>query len=249
MACDLPIVHVPSVGDEGPRSVSEESIGQLLDLLAAREYRSPAASSLWMGSGLSDGHRVLTATSATDVRSLARWGELHGDRGFASLLFVSAASLGRSSSLSADEICTLTGMGIVVAARGSIDRPLVELGPDELRARLERQRKQLADLAGYDVCLLAPVPSPSGRAVDGLVQREAERAGFRRLLVPGNSPATTREGGIERWTYRTWQPDESVYQIRDWVLGGWHSRASAKLRSIADRSRRLFEGLAGTETD
>jgi hypothetical protein len=126
----------------------------------------------------------------------------------------------------------LLGAGVVCASAGISGRPLVGLGVGELRQELAESRKALHDVLGYAPSICSPRPNTAGTAVDGLVEREAHRAGYEMILEPGRGlevPETTR---ISVWSPAS---GSSPKAVAGWIEGDSWLRISFELRRQRER--------------
>lgn len=126
--------------------------------------------------------------------------------------FVWSVASGRATA----DWSNLVGAGVICASAGVTGRPLVGLGVGELRQELAESRESLHDVLGYAPMVCCPRRDRNGIAVDGLVAREAERAGYRMILQPGRGlevPETTR---LSVYTPAT---SASVEDLADWIRG------------------------------
>jgi len=244
----LPILHVQSLTDErgderGALSISE--LARLGRRLEANEFSTPGAAFLLAGwlSGNATRTAGLFITHETRLEPVAYWCSNLGARGYSSLLAATPYDLASPSGVSGEDMPMLLGHGVVVASRGLTGKPLVGMDVSELRRELTESRRRLSETCDYPVRALAPEPSVAGRAFDGLVEREARRAGYSLLFGPGSVAA---RDGLEPESvleYRTREAGEDASTLRDWLLGRGLSRQSARLRQLASAPNALLDRL------
>ena len=155
----------------------------LCDALAQRDVWPSSPGSLLLAQPLvSDAGGVFLALEdarASDVEALLIEASASG---YATLLGVSAQELDEPGRLRASWLGLVFGLGGVVASAGESGQPLVGMELGALRRELERSRHRLSERCGYEVTTLWPRQDRLGRAMDGLVAREAARAGYARCV-------------------------------------------------------------------
>lgn len=110
----------------------------------------------------------------------------------------------------------LLGAGVICGSAGMTGRPLAGLGVGELRQELAESRKSLHDVLGYAPLVCCPSPRADGVAVDGLVEREALRAGYEMILEPGRGVEA-----VETKRFSVWRPPPEISgkDLADWMKG------------------------------
>lgn len=248
MDVPFPVLQIRSLVDD-PENRGELSVAALAGLgrrLTETTFGTPAAPFLiagWLPVGGIE-PPGLFVTRETRPEAMAYWCSNVGARGYSSLLPVTPEELADGSGVTAADVPLLTGHGVVVASRGLEGEPLVGMDLSELRGELTESRRRLSELCGYPVRALFPEPTVTGRAFDGLVAREARRAGYTLLFGPGS---VARLDGPELDTvvrYRDCQPGESAPELRDWLLGRGLSRESARIRQLASTPSAILDRLA-----
>ncbi len=242
-----PVLYVPRLlrrpqGDEPGLSIG--SLQRLLDLLDDAEVTPPAVTG-WMAGHLSIaslGTPFVIATSEVRPRPLGTWARLLANRGWSSLLFCTSETFTGDGPLAPSALPILTGHGVAIASRGCRGEPLVGQEVGHLRRELTESREQFTRLAGYPVRVLAPVSTPTGRAIDGLVAREARRAGYEIALRPGRRARQTfeRDDTLRGLEYLTCYASDDPEELARWVTGSTTDRAWTQLRRLADAPRRLW---------
>lgn len=245
MTRSFPILRIASV--EASRSDSRGVVGdaELAGLgrrLETTDFTTPSAPVLMAGwiPETADG---LLMTDETRLEPLAYWCSNVGARGYASLLALTADGLGAPEGIAAHDFPLLTGHGVVLASRGASGEPLVGKDVAELRGELETSRRRLSQACGYPVRALAPRPTVAGRAFDGLVLREARRAGYRLFLGPGGVAEVEGVAPTEVLEYRTRETGEGPDELLDWLLGRGLARGTARVRRLASAPRTMFDRL------
>jgi hypothetical protein len=242
----LPLLHIRRLLAAGGDRVGDygfDRLDQLVDLLAEADAETPSAGFLAAGLLPVDQDRppVLFATEETRTGWLARWSERLAASTYSSLLFVSTDALDEPAEISAGDMPLVVGAGVVPVSRGRTGRPLVGMELAELRGELEESRERLSEAAGFPIRMLAPAPTATGRAIDGLVAREARRAGYTTLLKPGAGRPLATPLPDEPVPYYTCQPDDDPERLRDWVLGGLVARGSTRLKQLTATPRAWLE--------
>lgn len=252
----LPAAYISTlfgrVPDDAADGIVDRTLAALLEALGEAGVDTPAVTAFMRGRPAVEEleHPVLFALGDARLPQVAAWATQMANAGFASLVGCAAAQIGQEDRLGARDLPLLTGHGVAVASRGMRGEPLVDLPVEELRAELVESRRRLSAWAGYSVRTLLPAPTALGRAVDGLVLKEARRAGYRLVLRPGRSvdelDDTARSGSaeaLEVLQYRTVRTDDSPEHLRDWVVGKNLARGLAQLRELVNRPRRLLSRL------
>lgn len=249
MAASLPILHirrlVSGAGTVERGEFTEEELAKLGHLSSETDLATPGVAGLFAGAVPVDtlSTPVLFLTEETRPEQLGRWYRHLGAQGHASVLACTPETFGPRGDLSPSDLPVLTGHGVVLASRGLSGEPMVGLELGRLRHELEQSREQLSALAGYDVRLLAPEPAITGRALDGLVRRESERAGYTICLEPGNVSRIDElrpEGPLE---YRTVRPGDTAEELRDWMQDRPLARSRARLRRLVSKPGEIFDRL------
>ena len=251
MKRQFPIVHIDRIVERSPNprdrgTYALADLQRLVSLLAETGATTPSTPFLNAGfvAGESLDVPFLFALSDPGLRSIANWWEALTPTGFASLLFCASSTLDDPETISPRDFPLLTGAGVSVVSRGVSGDPLVGLNVDRLRSELAESRERLSAALGFEVRALAPAPTPEGRAIDGLVVREARRAGYRLFFEPGG--VTEIEGPTEPRTlaYRTVRPADTPESLRDWILGQSLARTSMRLRDLLSKPKEFLERWA-----
>jgi hypothetical protein len=249
----LPLLYISNIHTNRPSNptdgITADALNHLADKLAEAGVHSPAASGLIAGSLVptDDVPHVLMCLGDASRSMLSRWFRLSWSS-YASVVCCTASDFGRANHIGPDDMPLVTGHGAILASRGVSGEPLAGMRIGELRRELVESRRALSDAAGYQVRLLAPTPTTFGTAVDGLVLEEARRAGYRRVLHPGDGlldldedPIADKTTGCARLSYRTVDTDDSPRSLVRWVVGERFTRPAARLKQLARTPRRLLD--------
>jgi len=248
MDVPFPVLRIRSLVDDGAER-GELSVATLAGLgrrLAETAFGTPAATFLiagWLPVAALE-TPGLFVTRENRLEPIAYWCSNIGARGYTTLLPTTPGELTDGAGVTASDVPHLCGHGMVVASRGLEGRPLVGLEVAELREELTESRRRLSELCGYPVRTLVPEPTLTGRAFDGLVAREARRAGYSLLFGPGTVASVAGPEPEMVLRYRNCQPGETAPELRDWLLGRGFSRQSARLRRLASAPRAVLDRLA-----
>ena len=242
----LPLIHIRRLVAADGQQVGDYELGRLdrlIDLLAEADAETPSAG--FLAAGLlpvqQDRPPVLFATEETRTDWLARWCQRLAASTYSSLLFVGADELDEPGRISAGDMPLVVGAGAIPVSRGETGEPLVGLELAALRRQLAGSRERLSEAAGFPIRMLAPTPTATGRAIDGLVAREARRAGYTTLLKPGASRPIETPLPDDPVPYYTCQPEDAPEQLRDWVLGGLIALGSTRLKQLTSTPRAWLE--------
>lgn len=246
----LPAIYFPELFDRQPEQLSDGlswcGLEKLVEELDEAGVMSPAASTLlngqlWLGQAAPGALLVL---GDCRVQIVARWAELLGARGFASLVGCALSNTGTRAFLQAEDAPVLLGHGLVVASRGITGQPMVGMELSVLRQELSESREKLSQMAGYPINILMPELSITGRAVDGLVLSEAKAAGYKVVLEPGGRVSALDENGpagsLPSLNYRRARSDDSPTELLQWVLAKRFSRPKAVLDELLRSPRRIL---------
>ena len=251
MQQEFPIVHIERLvesgtGDPSTGSLTSEALRRTCEHLALMDATTPSVATLAGGivALASADTPFLLATSDPRVSSIQNWCNILVPQGFSSLLFVASDTFDRADTLRATDLPAATGSGMAVASMGVSGDPLVGLSVGELRRQLRESRDRLSEACGYPVRLLAPAPTPSGRAFDGLVLREARRAGYSLFFSPGGVASIDSAEPPEPITYRSVEAGESVDEICGWIAGDRLVRGASRLRRLLSSPRRFLDRFA-----
>jgi hypothetical protein len=246
----LPIVHIQRLVERrtsgAPDGTFEaDELYRLVDRLDETGAQTPSVA--FMNAGLfaldSMEEPYLLVTTDTRRGAVASWSHTLGMYGVSSVLAVSAEDLGSEGRVQSRDLPLVTGSGAALAARGMTGDPLVGLSVSKLRDELRESHQILSEAAGFPVRLLAPAPTVDGRAVDGLVAREARRAGFRAFLAPGGRAEIDGPEPEEPLTYHTVLPGDTPERLADWIAGDLVARGSTRLERLVRGPRRVLERL------
>lgn len=235
-----------SSGGEGIDHTAQGQCRRILDLLAARDILGVSLPALIKGqlSPIDPGHpSVLPLVEVTTPEELASFAEITGPLGYPSLAFLPSNVLEGHGGFEEKDLAMVLGYGVVIGARGAGVRPLVGLSLGELRNELDQSAKVLREACGYGVKALCPGRNKLGVAFDGLIVKEARRAGFNLLFTPGEGfyvPEAPRHAPDELISYREVAADDHPAELRRWVLGEGFSRERAKLRRFSRMPKKLL---------
>ena len=251
MSTQLPIVHIDQLVEHVPREQRRDGefrVGDLRALIEPLKWADADTPSVaFLAAGLVPLTSIETPflLSIGDLRrfALGAWAGLLGDAGFSSILHCATEALEREATISPSDIPLLTGCGVALASAGLTGRPLVDLPLAELRDELTESRERLSEAAGYPIRLLAPTPTADGRALDGIVRREAKRAGYRLFLAPGRIARLDGPDPTDPLTYRTVLPGDDPDRLCDWLTGDVFARGSAEVERLVSGPRRLINRL------
>jgi hypothetical protein len=249
------VLHVPRLS---PRPAADapgldlDAFGRLLEALDEAGAETPAPTA-WMAGTLeveSLETPVVLSTSEVRPRRLATWARSLTRYGFGSILCCQPSVFGEEGSLSPSALSVLTGHGIVLASRGLRGEPLIDADVGVLRRELNESREQLGRLARYPIRLLAPEPTATDRAFDGLIRREAARAGYALGFAPGRRVTPSFDDSefpvLEHLTcYTSDDPEE----LARWVAGSSTDRRWTQLKRLADTPRRLWSRVVERRGD
>ena len=224
--------------------MTHDALEGWIERLVQAGVDSPAVPSLLAGrAGVDDLDRpVLLALADPRLESVAVWSDALAQATYSSLLVCSAQDFGSPGHIGPADGPLLLGHGLVVASRGLTGRPLVGLPLNELRRELEQSRAQLSSAVGYPVHVLVPEPNALGAAVDGLVLRQARRAGYRMVCQPGRAVNRLEDqsGPVDRLQYRIVRTDDAPSHLSDWVVDKGLARPVARMRDLVNRPRRIL---------
>ncbi|MFU8802867.1 MAG: hypothetical protein ACNA8W_03560 [Bradymonadaceae bacterium] len=243
------ILHFRLIPDDGQ---TEEEIldraRRIVDLLAAADVLGVSLTGLLSGAiqvldekpGVPG---VLFLVEADGLSQLAAWADICGPLGYTSLAPILAGDIGKPGYPGPQDLSMLLGHGVVMGAAGMSDGPLLGLSTAELRADLQDAHDQLQAACGYRVSALCPRPNRLALSIDGLILREAHRAGFQLVFIPGEGiyePEELKDGAGVPLTYRQVEPDDTPNELRRWVIGKGLARERARLRRYSRVPRRLL---------
>ena len=221
----------------------------VLGALADANLQPVGWASLWLcAPTLGDGAVALSVAAADGELALAeaaRWAEVLGQRGMPAWWVAPVERVAKLEAAQPGTLGALAGQGLIPCSAGLSGRPLVSLSPAQLREELEASHRALRELTGQPALALMPAPNSLGRATDGLVVREARRAGYRLILTPSLTPrdradvAATGVLGV-----RSVEPSKDrPAELRDWVRGRGMSRTRGAIRELLRGPRRVIEAL------
>ncbi len=247
MSRSFPIVHIRRLverrtSDTPDGTFEADELYRLVDRLDEAGAQTPSVA--FMNAGLfavdSLEQPYLPITTDTRRGAVASWGHTLGMYGVSSVLGVAAEDLDTEGHVQSRDLPLVTGSGAALAVRGMTGDPLVGLSVSKLRDELRESHQILSAAAGFPVRLLAPAPTVDGRAVDGLVAREAQRAGFRAFLAPGGRAELDGPEPEEPLTYHTVLPGDTPERLADWIAGDLIARGSTQFERLASGPRRLL---------